>query len=154
MKYYDIEAEVGGGWGKNTVVADRSVHPPRVSRLHYEFNGWLGDAILESFPCYIVTEEAKNKIEAIGATGVKFDDVEISTSEEFDDFCGDRQLPKFAWLRIEGQAGQDDFGVSPAPILRLVISQRVLDVLRPLGISHAQITPFDEKRREPEVADT
>ena len=36
MKYFYIQPEVAGGLGKNTVM-DRSVHPPIVSRLHYEF---------------------------------------------------------------------------------------------------------------------
>jgi hypothetical protein len=141
MTYHIVEPEVAGGWGENTV-ADSSTHPPRVSKLHYRFDGWLGDAILESFPCYIATEEAKRKIETIGATGVQFADVEVSVSEQFKDLYGDRQIPKFRWLQILGKAGQDDFGILPAPDLRLVISDRILEALRQLGISHATIQPF------------
>jgi hypothetical protein len=144
MKYYVIEPEVAGGWGNNTIVADRNVHPPRVSRLHYQFDGWLGDVLLESSPCYVVTEEAKRSIEAIGTTGAKFDEVEISTSEQFNDLYPDRRLPRFAWLQVEGKAGQDDFGIAPAPDFRLVISQRILDLLRPLGIANALVEEFEQ----------
>lgn len=41
-KFFALEPEVAGGLGPNTVM-DRSVHPPRVSHLHYVFDGWMGD---------------------------------------------------------------------------------------------------------------
>jgi hypothetical protein len=142
MNYYTVEPEAAGGWGENTVLADGTVHPPRVSRLHYRFDGWLGDVVLESFPCYIVTEEARRNIEDIRATGVRFDQVETTTSEEFDKTHPGLRLPRFLWMKIDGQAGKDDFGVAPAPDFRLVVSQRILDVLNHLGIAHASIEPF------------
>jgi hypothetical protein len=45
MKYFYVEPEVAGGLGERTVM-DRSTHPPVVKRLHYQLEGWLGDAIL------------------------------------------------------------------------------------------------------------
>ncbi|APF85630.1 hypothetical protein HI806_01945 [Ralstonia solanacearum] len=54
MNYFFLEPEVAGALGENTVL-DASTHPPRVEKLHFEFSGWLGDAILESFPCVIAT---------------------------------------------------------------------------------------------------
>jgi hypothetical protein len=140
MKYFYIEPEVAGGLGHN-VVMDRSVHPPIVSGLHYEFDGWLGDVLLESFPCFIVTEGAKKDLQSVGLTGLRFDEVEVTTSEFFQERYPNRQLPKFVWLQIVGKPGQDDFGI--AKDLRLVISERALEVLRGLGISNALITDFD-----------
>lgn len=46
--YKLIEPEVAGSLGKETEL-DSSVFPPHVKKLHYEFDGWLGDDILESF---------------------------------------------------------------------------------------------------------
>ena len=40
MKYYVLEPEVAGGLGENSIV-DHSVVPFQVTRLHYEFEGWL-----------------------------------------------------------------------------------------------------------------
>ena len=139
MKYFYIEPEVAGGLGENTVL-DTSVHPPIVSRLHYEFDGWLGDVLLETFPCFIVTKDAKRKLQSIGATGITFDDVEITTSALFQGLYPNRQLPEFFWLQIEGKPGHDDFGIDHD--LRLVISERALEVLRGLGISNALVTPY------------
>jgi hypothetical protein len=126
-------------WGKNTVL-DRSVHPPLVSKLHYEFDGWIGDVLLESFPSFIVTEEGGRRLHKTGITGARFDEVEITTSEEFKDSSPNRRLPKFVWLRVDGQAGRDDFGTATDG--KLIVSERALEVLKELGISHASVAPF------------
>jgi hypothetical protein len=120
---------------------DRSVHPPIVSHLNYEFDGWFGDVLLTSFPCFIVTEDAKNKLAESAVTGAHFADVEITKSGEFEDFYPGRQLPRFAWLQVTGRAGQDDFGL--ARKIRLVISERVLNVLKGLQLTDALIEPFE-----------
>ena len=151
MKYYVIEPEVAGSWAENTVVADRSVHPPQITKLHYEFDGWDGDAIAESFPVYLVTREAMEKILQIKPTGVSFDDVEVTTSDQFRHFYPNLKLPEFVWLKVEGQAGHDDFGIVPYrdinaiadPELCLVISQRILDILAALGITYADVREYD-----------
>lgn len=137
MKYFYIEPEVAGGLGKNTIM-NHNTHPPIVSKLHYQFDGWLGDVILESFPCFIVTEEAKGKLESVNATGIRFAEVEVTTSEQFQDLYPNHKLPKFVWLQIEGKAGDDDFGIDKEK--RLVISGRVLKILKGIGVSHALIT--------------
>ena len=77
MNYFCIEPEVAGGLGQN-VEMDRSVHPPVVDKLHYEFDGWLGDELLETFPCFIVTEGAMKRLQLIHATGIKFDQAEVT----------------------------------------------------------------------------
>ncbi len=139
MKYFYIEPEVAGGLGTNTVM-NRNVHPPAVSKLHYHFDGWLGDALLESFPCFIITETAAQRLQLAGMTGVSFDEMETSTSEQFQELYPNRQLPKFVWLKVEGKPGRDDFGVASDG--RLVVSERALEFLRALGISQAITAEF------------
>ncbi|MGO8919866.1 MAG: hypothetical protein ACLQJR_28535 [Stellaceae bacterium] len=139
MTYFYLAPEVAGGIGENTVM-DVSVHPPLVSKLHYSFDGWPDSVILRTFPCYIVTIPAQHALQAMGATGVTFDHVEISRSEFFKDRYPNRRLPDFVWLKVDGKAGRDDFGI--APNLRLVVSQRVLDLFERLGLSDALVEPF------------
>jgi len=139
MKWFYIEPEVAGGLGKNTVM-NRNIHPPIVSKLHYHFDGWLGDVLLESFPCFIVTQLAREKLESARITGVRFDEVEVTSSDEFQELYPNRQLPQFVWLRIDEKAGQDDFGTAPDG--RLAISERALSILRGLGVSQAVVTEF------------
>ena len=109
-------------------------------KLHYEFQGWQGDELLESTPSFIVSERGAREIQKTQLTGVTFDEVEVTTSEQFQELYPTRQLPKFVWLRIEGTAGQDDFGTAPDG--RLIASERALGLLRELGISHALVAEF------------
>ena len=46
MKYFQLEPEVAGGFGPNSIL-DPKVRPPRVTKFNYEFDVWLGDPVLE-----------------------------------------------------------------------------------------------------------
>lgn len=103
MDYYSIEPEVAGGLGDNTLI-DTSIHPPEIIKLHYQFDGWLGDVLLATFPVFIVTESAALEIQAAKLTGVNFDHVEVTTSEQFSEICPDQSVSKFLWLKVDGEA--------------------------------------------------
>lgn len=137
--YYMLSPEVAGGLGERTIM-DSSAHPPRVQRLHYEMEGWLGDALLESFPCFIVTSRAKDALIGLSASGCVFDSVEVSKSPTFEELYPDRQLPPFSWLKIHGRPGADDLGLSEDH--RLVVSSRVLDVLKSLDLANCDISEY------------
>src|SRR5690606_12270677 len=118
---------------------DRSTHPPVVSKLHYCFEGWPGDVLLESFPCFVVTEPAATELRRMGATGARFDVVEVTKSPELDELNLGKQLPELVWLRPEGKPGYDD--IATAPDGRLVISARVLELFKRLGMANALVEP-------------
>lgn len=150
MRFFTIEPEVAGGWGENVVV-DTSTHPPRVDKLHYEIDDWFGDCLVTAFPCLVATEAAASALRDMGATGIEFADVEISTSlvyaQLYENKNPERELPKFVWLRVVGAAGEADVGtyykrVENTAVFRFVISERALEVLRPLGLNNAEIEPF------------
>ncbi|HWV15050.1 MAG TPA: hypothetical protein VN030_06420 [Cellvibrio sp.] len=139
MKYFLIESEVAGGLGEHTKM-DTSTHPPLVSELHYVFEGWSDDALLTSFPCFIVTSKAKQLFEEAQFTGLSFDVVETSKSDNFIELYPAKVIPEFSWLKISGGAGVDDFWIDKNC---LIISERVLDVLLELGLQEAIITEFE-----------
>jgi hypothetical protein len=141
MKYYTLEPEVAGGFGPKSILDDPSARPPRIKHFNYEFAGWAGDPLLTTVASFIVTAEVKAKIEESEAKGVQFGIVEISKSGEFEDFFPGRELPKFVWLQVTGKAGVDDFDMSPTH--RLIVSQRILDILRSAGMSHCEICEFN-----------
>jgi hypothetical protein len=155
MKYFHIEPEVVGGAGHGTLM-DRSVHPPNVSKLRFEFDFWPHDALVEGFPCWLVAAPAMERIKAAGFTGVRAAAAEITTSDLFQSLNPNRQLPKFLWLKVEGTPCHDDFGVSKVSrtiasdliiktrLFSLVISDRALKILQELGIAHASIYEFTE----------
>src|SRR3954469_16036308 len=110
MKYYVVEPEVAGRWGDN-IVLDHSVEPVRVERLHYQFDGWLGDELLASHPVYICTAQVGTALEAAGLSGFRLSDVEVSRSSQFRELHPGRKLPPFRWLQVRGEAERDDFGL-------------------------------------------
>ncbi len=99
--YRFIEPEVAGDLGPRTVL-DKSTQPPIVLKLHYELNAWLGDDLLTSHPCFIVTGRLRTALQKDGGTGFHFDDVEVSTTETFDELYPGRKLPVFYWMKIDG----------------------------------------------------
>lgn len=139
MQYYSIEPEVAGGFGENTVIS-RPNGKMLVEKLHYEFQGWLGDPLLESVPCYIVTSDLASRIMGNKLTGCVIDSVEVSESDEFRLIQPNTQLPEFVWLKINGIVRSDDFALSEK--LELVVSERALDLLQKSGMTHAEIALY------------
>jgi hypothetical protein len=139
--HYTIEPEVAGGWGEQTEFTRKPGCPVVVHKLHYEFDGWLGDELLESTPCFIVTERMLTNLQQARLTGFNVHELLVSKSDQFDELHPDRTLPPFVWLEIVGEPGADDFGISPDG--RLVVSDRALTVLREIGIANAGVEPFD-----------
>lgn len=142
MAFFFLKPEVAGNFGSNTIFVDRKARPPLVKKLHYEFNVWMGDPIVETVCCYIVTETMRNVLVAMKATGASFEDVEVSTVYPFEEVCKGRTLPSFYWLKVSGVAGVDDFGYSSHGAY-LVVSERILDALIESGMSHCDLVELD-----------
>lgn len=134
--FYRIEPEVAGGWGDRTVV-DRSTHPPVVSVLEYRLDGWLGDEILETFPCYIVTESLMEDFGRERLVGYEDADVMLTVSDAFSSEYAIGEIPKFRWLKIDGNAQASDFMHSADH--RLIVSEKAMTVLKAHRIAHADI---------------
>lgn len=136
MSYFYIEPEVSGGLGPETEM-NTTVHPPIVDKLNYQFESWLGDDLIESFPCYIVTEHLAKQFISNEFQGFSLDNVIVTMSEDFAELNETKELPNFFWLKIDGEAFNDDFGLSED--YRLVVSQRVLNLLNLNNIYNADI---------------
>lgn len=138
MAYFVLEPEVAGELGPNTVM-DTSVHPPLVSRLHYEVTGWLGDDLLETFPCFVVTDRLAKALATSGLQAFELRDLELSITPEAQEFNGDREWPGFRWLVVTGRAGVDDLGVTPKA--QLVVSDKALELLRSFSMDNCDVAP-------------
>jgi len=123
-----------------TQIIDSTVRPVRITRFEYEFDVWLGDPLVEAIGCFIITSSVARTIAAMQPTGVSFGPVEVSKSGVFEDLYGQRTLPSFVWLQVKGKAGRDDFGLSAKR--RLVVSQRILDMLVGAGMSHCTVKDY------------
>lgn len=140
-KFFLIKPEVAGNIADSDFI-DRSARPPIVQKLRYQFDGWSGDDLITSIATFIVTKRLRAGIEREGITGASFADVETSTSDQFKELYGEKQLPKFYWMQIKGKLGEDDFSMSPKN--RLVISLNALSLLKQFQISNAEVEPFGD----------
>ncbi len=131
--FYVLEPEVPAGWGPETI-ADSSVDPPIVEQLHLEFSGWLGDDLIESFPCFAVSRHLADSLVSQGLSGFALADCHVSKSVEFEELYPGRDLPDFMRLCVSGRAGAADFGLSADH--RLVVSSRAKAVLERYQLQH------------------
>lgn len=138
--FWRLEPEVAGELGEGCLL-DTSVHPPRVSKLQYRLSGWLGDVLLESFPCFIVTESVAGVLQQMSLSGFELDDVDLVMSDEFTEMYPGRQVPNFRWLKVTGRAGVDDFGLSDDHTL--VVSDRVLRTIRQHTLAQCDVDAFE-----------
>ena len=115
---------------------------PRIEKFNYEFDTWPCDPILEAICAFIVTDRLKEALIEAHASGVGFDDVEVTKSEIYLELHGDRPLPAFSWLQITGRAGTDDFGLSSSH--RLVVSERIMNLLNAFGLKYCDVSEYDQ----------
>ena len=148
MKMFKIEPEVAGEIGENSIISYKNNIIDEVKFLHFEFKGWLGDEILETSPCFIVSESIVNDILESNLKGCKFEDIEISKSEEFNEMYPNRYIPNFKRLiplgavsifndKIIENSG-DDFCIEDK--VNLVISDSALKILKKHKIDNCDIT--------------
>ena len=134
---YRVSPEVAGGFGEGTSL-DYSGDPVRVDRLHYVFSGWLGDEIVESFPCFLVSERLAEAMVVGGLTGVELRDVEVSIDAQFERSHPDAAaaMPSWLWLYPVGSPFSDDMWTDERS--QLHVSQHGYDVLTRFKVAAAE----------------
>jgi hypothetical protein len=139
-----LEPEVAGGFGDQTVL-DYSTIPPTVEKLHYEFGGWLGDDLLTTTTCFIVTVPLMEHLTQFTGTGYTFDEVLVSKSKFFQQRRPEIILPPFFWLKIVGQPGVDDAGLGSKNWL--VVSDALLSIFQQHNIANCIVRrrPYQQR---------
>lgn len=135
-RFYQISPEVPGGLGVRTQFNKNTV-PWEIEKLHISFDGWLGSDLLNVSPVFFVTAHLMNEISSNRLTGIlKFDTVEVTVSEIFNQLHSNKVLPSFFLLRINGVPYKDDFGKTEKN--KLIVSQRAYDLLKSFELSIAE----------------
>lgn len=150
MELYLLEPEVSGGHGVRTEYEINKEARPKVLYLHYEFDGWLGDELLESTPCFIISKELDNKLSKLFKNDYITEDCLITKSEEFEEFSPYKDLPEFirfiplgAVKVVDGlfsNWSRHHFCLSQRE--ELVVTNEALKVLKQLKIDNCDITPL------------
>lgn len=128
-KYFKLAPEVPGQLGEKTLI-DNTIHPPNVKRLHFEFDGWLGDELIECFPCFLVTESLSNECKNSGLVGFDTESALITFSEQFKELYPNQNVPLFNRLIINGTKS-DDFFIDAD--FSLAVSSKALSVIKTYG---------------------
>jgi len=139
MNYYVVDPDVAISIGENTVL-DVSRHPPEVSVLHIIWEGWFGDDILQSFPVFVFTERLVQSVVESGLSGVNFQKLQISLSDQFRIMFPDVILPKIYWAKIDGVKEKADFFISEEYML--VISKKALDILSNYNLERMDVADY------------
>ncbi len=137
--YYEIEPEVSGGLGPDTVY-DRTVIPMTVTHVHYKVHDWLGDCIVTADPVFLIVPATAAKLQDAGFTGFRLADAQVTPHEQFHILNPGGQPPELRWLLVDGEPGVDDLGIAAG---MLVVSEAVLEVLRADGINQATVTEWE-----------
>lgn len=96
MNYYIVEPEVAGEIGKHTIYDYNNAScATDIIHLHFVFEGWLGDDLLEVTPCFLVTEKLRDIIFKYKLSGCEFCEIEISYNEIFYELYPKRNMPNF-----------------------------------------------------------
>ncbi|GIG36257.1 hypothetical protein [Cellulomonas pakistanensis] len=136
---YQLEPEVAGGFGDATVI-DTSMTPNLVTRLEYEFDGWLGDELVEFITVHLVTARVRDAVVDAGLTGIRFAPVAVSRSERFDELHrGD--LPEWVWMQVIGAPARDDAWIGARQLL--TVSERMLAVLQRFPLAQCRVVPVE-----------
>ena len=151
MRYYKLKPEVAGQIGPKSKLTYESKMVKEVDMvkevkmvkevifLEYVFYGWLGDELLTSTPCFIITKKLKQDIVGNHLTGFQIDKVKISFSQEYLELGGSIFLPKFVRLKpIESYEENKnnlikDFYYNECK--DLIVSERALQVISQHKIS-------------------
>lgn len=143
MKYYKLQPEVAGQVGDESILEYKNGMISEVKFLEYSFFGWLGDELLTSHPCFIVTKELAVAMQASNLLGYTLQDMRVSLSEEFIDFYGNKKLPEFIRL-IPAELYPDEL-FEPANDLYLskrcdlIVSERALLILKKYKLNNCDI---------------
>ena len=144
MKYFILEPEVAGGIGKNSKILYESSKIKEVVFLDYEFESWLGDDILTTHPCFIISESLYKIIKESDLTGYELQKIDVSFSDFFLEVYSEKILPNFIRLL--------PFPINEMNLINemlldfylyknttLIVSEKTLNILKKFNLSNANI---------------
>jgi hypothetical protein len=137
MKYFNVGLGIPGTYGENTIY-DYSTRPPTIVKAHFELDD-EPEAVFTKVHNYFASAKAKSVLLENGVSGIVFDEVEISVEPEFAAHFREVKKDEFFWMKVEGEAYVDDFGIVHGSA-GLVVSERALKLLQELGIPTATIS--------------
>lgn len=97
--YYRLKPDTPGQLGNKTVPGNH---------VQFIFDDWFGDDLIACSSFFLITEKLLNKLDGTSLKGYSIRNAEIEFSPLFYDLNGNKNVPKFKWLFINGSP-EDDF---------------------------------------------
>jgi hypothetical protein len=137
-RYFTVEPDVAAGWGEHTVFTRAPGKRTVVHKLHYQFDGWLGDELLETSPCFIVSERIARKIELAQLRGARFEEAKLKS-----------QFPSSSRnsTRVANCRGLLGFRLREHPSMMTLASHRILSSSYRSAHSKCFVREFNTRRR-------
>jgi len=143
MEYYKLIPEVAGELGEESILEFNNGIISEVKFLNYTFFGWLGDELLTSDPCFIITKELATAMKVANLLGFALQEIRISVSEQFIDFYGNKKLPEFIrlipWKLYPNDIIErvNDFYLTKRN--DLIVSERALSLIKKYKLNNCDI---------------
>jgi hypothetical protein len=139
--YFTVQPEVIVGLGASTEFREKSSPFKPVTKLHIHLEDWLGDDLMECYPCYIVTEKLKKLLDANSFKGFVFTEMEVTKAENCDNnYHPNNPLPNLYWLQIRGRKNIDDIYINDSNHLN--IADTFLTFLKSNAtLNHLEVEP-------------
>ena len=97
--YYRLKPDTPGQLGNKTVPD---------THVQFIFDDWFGDDLIACSSFFLITEKLMNKLDGTSLKGYSIRNAEIEFSPLFYDLNGNKNVPRFKWLYINGSP-EDDF---------------------------------------------
>ncbi len=135
MKRFALSPEVPGDLGPRSVLTHGSAGM-EVVQPHLLLTSWMGDDLLECFPCFFASQRLGKALIDAAVSGYVLEPAIVSVSP--DASPGARKAPTmyFHWLKIVDTEGYSDFWISRDR--RLVASERAMAVLERFTLEHCE----------------
>jgi len=106
---------------------DTTTFPPKVTKVHLVIEDWLGDDLLQCFPCQFVTEKLMQLLTNAGLSGISFESIKVTEGDQFQELSPGRALPNLWRLLVGTPAGEGEIGVTHD--MQLVVSDEMFSWL-------------------------
>ena len=129
--FFKLKPDSPGTFGRKTLYGGELTDtPPQIYRMHYEFDRWSPDELLEVNSVFVGTVAFEELVKSIAPrpTGITFDEMTTTTTLAFRQANPGKELPPYRWVKIIGKGGVDDFGLSSDH--RLVVYARIFGYIK------------------------
>jgi hypothetical protein len=111
-QFFQLDPEVPGNEGPGTIVANMPqlqaglAFVPEIKHLEFQFDAWLGNDIVQTSPCYLVSDVLAEAMKQSELLGYRLQAITVSTTDVLDRWQSEmveRPIPPFVRILMDGR---------------------------------------------------